>query len=175
MPRQTQTYPRALLSLLQLKDTGAFGFDDNWRGVVELIDILGSDRVSEQRATTNTIVSGSAFVGQFLTVPADELWIMTAAQAGIIIPNAAEWGQAMVQHTKENDTTAAGAVVAEADRTSTIDGERVHASVVYPRPIIFRPGDGLAGRFAYSGAGLATGVIAAEFYKFGPGGLGASL
>jgi len=174
MPRQTQTYPRTLLDVLQLKDSSAFGLEDNYRATIDLTEILGMDRVTAFEASSATIVSGSVAAQVPIQVPEQQLWVMVAASATIVGDTVGDTMAARVRHRRRGRGAAYVASVAPV--TTVIAAQQVTASVVYPRPTIMQPGDSISGIFAFeSTGGPATGVLHLEYYRFGPESLGDAL
>jgi len=175
MPKQTQTYPRALVDLLQVKDGTPFNVEDNYRPTLECIDILGTDRATEFFVSTATVTDGSTFFGQVMNVPDGEIWVLVAASAELVAEDPDDVVGAAVQHQRADRN---GPILASDKVTATQAFERVFASVVYPRPTILVPGDAVVGRFSYAaaaGGGPVTGTVRCEHYRFGPGSLGAAL
>lgn len=175
MPRQTQTYPRTLIDLLQLKDARPFGVEDSYQGVIDLIDILGMDRLTTQNVSTATVVDGSTGSVQILTVPEGELWVMVAASARILANDPGDVLQLALRHTRRG--RGASYVANSPKVTATLANERVRVALVYPRPTILVPGDLLQveGMYSAAVAGPTTMTLYAEYYRFGPDSLGDAL
>lgn len=174
MPRQTQTYPRTLVDLLQLKDSRPFGLDDDYRGTIDLLDILGMDRITVFETSSAAVVAGSTAFQIPVDVPAQQLWVMVAASATIVADAVGDTMQARVRHRRRDR---GGAYVANSEKiTATLAGEQNTASIVYPRGTIMQPGDSISGIFLFDSAvGPTTGVVHLEYYRFGPESLGDAL
>lgn len=173
MPRQTQTYPRGLIDLLQLKDSGRFDIEDNYRAVLEVIDILGSDRITTLNQTTATVVSGSTSFSNPMTVPEGQIWVMVSVGGELVLPVVGDIGQTWLGVRRLGRTSAN--LVVSPKQTATLANELVPFGFAYPRPLIMSGGDFLVQRCMYSGAGTATAQFRAEYYRFGPASLGSAL
>lgn len=168
MTRQTQTYPRGLIDLLQLKDSGPFRVMDDFRGSIELIDILGAERATFDSIASATITDGSVGASVTLTVPAGQIWFLVATAAWM---NAQDPGDILQTNLRLVRGGAGSSYVETSQKaTATLTGERVIAAHAWERPIILRAGDGIRGE------GLAdlqlapstTMNVSADFYRFGP-------
>jgi len=174
MPRQTQTYPRSLIDLLQLKDSSPFPLADEFRGAIELIDILGSDRVTVFNVTTATVGSGSADTQLPMSIPDGQIWIMVAAGAQLIGADVGNVAQLRLQHNRKGRRGPPFAVGPKQE--TSLGGERVEVGHQYPRPVILLPGDALIARILFTGSGGPVTVnLWAEYYRFGPESLGSAL
>lgn len=175
MPRQTQTYPRALVDLLQLKDPSPMGLEDNYRAALEMIDIIGTERATVFSTSSATFVGGSTASQLPLTIPDGQVWVMVAAGGYLSTTDVGDISQVWIEHQRAGRQ--GPPLATSAKQTATLAGERNTVGFTYPRPTILVPGDTIRLRVMYETAagGPATGVLVAEYYRFGPDSLGSAL